>query len=65
MFHAHRPLPLFALASFTVSPIAFAGAEDIAGVYGGTDMVSLATGYSRPLFDAPVSGSPPCDMTWS
>jgi len=56
MFLKHRSLPLFALAS-TVSHGAFAGPEDIAGVYGGTDMVSLATGYSRPLFDAPVSAS--------
>jgi outer membrane receptor for ferrienterochelin and colicins len=31
--------------------------EDIAGAYGGIDMVSLATGYTRPLFDAPVSAS--------
>jgi len=57
MFSAHRSLLLFALASFTVSPVAYAGPEDIAGAYGGTDMVSLATGYSRPLFDAPVSAS--------
>jgi outer membrane receptor for ferrienterochelin and colicins len=57
MFRKHRSLPLFALASFTVSLAVSAGPEDIAGAYGGTDMVSLATGYSRPLFDAPVSAS--------
>jgi iron complex outermembrane receptor protein len=37
--------------------VAYADPEDIANAYGGIDMVSLATGYSRPLFDAPVNAS--------
>jgi outer membrane receptor for ferrienterochelin and colicins len=57
MFLSPRSLPLFALASFTVGHVAVAGPEDMAGAYGGTDIVSLATGYSRPLFDAPMSAS--------
>jgi outer membrane receptor protein involved in Fe transport len=57
MFPVTRWVPLLALASMTASHIALAGSEDIAGAFGGADMVSLATGYARPLFDAPVSAS--------
>jgi len=31
--------------------------EDIGSVYGGSEIISLATGYERALFDAPVSAS--------
>lgn len=32
-------------------------AEDLSSVYGGTEVISLATGYERALFDAPVTAS--------
>src|SRR5579871_6905624 len=32
-----------------------AESEDISRLYGGDSMISLATGYSRPLFDAPTT----------
>src|SRR5260370_40889074 len=50
-------LVFIVLASLLLSELSAANPEDIASAYGGIDMVSLATGYSRPLFDAPVSAS--------
>src|SRR5579859_920034 len=40
------------LSSMTASA---ADSEDISRLYGGDSMISLATGYSRPLFDAPTT----------
>ena len=40
------------LSSMTVCA---ADSEDISRLYGGDSMISLATGYSRPLFDAPAT----------
>lgn len=57
MFRKPRSWSLVALASFALGQQINAAPEDIAGAYGGIDMVSLATGYTRPLFDAPVSAS--------
>lgn len=42
----------FMLSSMTVCA---ADSEDISRLYGGDSMISLATGYSRPLFDAPTT----------
>src|SRR5258707_6640101 len=50
-------LVFIVLASLLLSELSAASPEDVATAYGGIDMVSLATGYSRPLFDAPVSAS--------
>jgi len=41
----------------TLGQVTWSAPEDVTTAYGGLDMVSLATGYSRPLFDAPVNAS--------
>src|SRR3984957_5924908 len=57
MFPRNSFLLWSGILSFFVAQVALSAPEDIAAAYGGTDMVSLATGYSRPLFDAPVSAT--------
>ena len=57
MFHRNPFLLWSGLLSIYVAQVALSAPEDIAAAYGGTEMVSLATGYSRALFDAPVSAT--------
>jgi iron complex outermembrane receptor protein len=45
------------VVSIMIGAASLSAPEDVAAAYGGVDMVSLATGYSRPLFEAPVSAS--------
>ena len=55
--HAYRKAALSAILGFllyTVRAMA-ADSEDIARLYGADDIISLATGYARPLFDAPAT----------
>lgn len=53
-----RPIVFVVLAAcLTLGRVAYGDPEDVGNAYGSTDMVSLATGYSRPLFDAPVNAS--------
>jgi iron complex outermembrane receptor protein len=51
-------VPVIIIAAILCSPAAKSGeSEDVTAALGNPEMISLATGYSRPLFDAPVSAT--------
>ena len=53
-----RGVPVIIIAAILCSPAAKSGeSEDVTAALGNPQMISLATGYSRPLFDAPVSAT--------
>jgi outer membrane receptor protein involved in Fe transport len=51
-------VPGIIIAAVLCSPSAKSSAtEDVSAALGNSEMISLATGYSRPLFDAPISAT--------
>lgn len=57
MFQFNFARKVVTIAGLSLSTLVLAAPEDVGIVYGNAESVSLATGYSRPLFDAPVSAS--------